>query len=258
MIKLLLPQDKTQGKTTARGLWRNDNGKTYYDYLTLKRYDYLSNTDLELLRVKNNQEALFYTEFSRGYIFYNPNKIEVLKKVKKWSIKKGCLLKYRAFLRQLLRKYNGLTIYDDFDRYIIEVFYNIKRSSRVIKQRKLIKKLFENILKAKNITEKINLQIKNDEIRAISSARYYNDGSVRKLVLNIGGIKRFSKYGYSNRYYPNRHEKLGFVIGNRKIQLRFIIYHELHHLITLSGNELEADNYAIENLKQDGLLKIEA
>ena len=36
MIKVFIPQDKTQGKTSIRGLWLNDKGQLFYDYLKVK------------------------------------------------------------------------------------------------------------------------------------------------------------------------------------------------------------------------------
>ena len=37
MIKVFIPQDKTQGKTNIRGLWLNDKGQLFYDVKFTKK-----------------------------------------------------------------------------------------------------------------------------------------------------------------------------------------------------------------------------
>ena len=66
------------------------------------------------------------------------------------------------------------------------------------------------------------------------------------------------KNGYNDNYYYNgRGKRLNFVICNKKLALRFVILHELGHckLREVNNNsEYGADSYAIEQLKQEGLL----
>lgn len=132
MIKVFIPQDKTQGKTDVRGLWINDKGKLFYDYLTIDKIKlpdhYLQaelNTQLEVLKVKYNQEALFYTFDSKGYIYYNHNRQDILRNKDEKRV-----LDIRDLKRQIkefLRCYKGVTIYKELyqGRYIfrLEAYY---------------------------------------------------------------------------------------------------------------------------------------
>jgi len=135
MIKVFIPQDKTQGKTNVRGLWINDSGKIFYDYLkisfsTQKHYRYAEKQKfynrLNYLKIKYNQEAIFYTYNSynddKGFIYYNYNKIEVLPKVIRLEIGKD-RANLKGLIKRLLRNYKGLTIYTEPKGYLLEVYY---------------------------------------------------------------------------------------------------------------------------------------
>jgi len=127
MIKILIPQIKSKGKTNIRGLWLAENNKLYYDYLTeqIIDLDYNSNNTtvveyLEYLRVKYNQIAIFFSVDNSGYVYYSKDKIEVLPNSFSVNINKNVL---KAYSKKLLRDYKGLTIYRLKDSYILKVYY---------------------------------------------------------------------------------------------------------------------------------------
>ena len=131
MIKILIPEIKTKtNKPDIRGLWLNDNHKLFYDYLRqdvlsfdidkasykIRFYDYL-----DKIKTKYNQEALFYDYNGIGFIYYNRDKIEILKHRIIKHIKRQDL---RHSIKEALRQYKGLTIYRDIQGYILEVYHN--------------------------------------------------------------------------------------------------------------------------------------
>jgi hypothetical protein len=123
MIKLYNIQKTKKRKTEARGFFL-DNGKIYYDYLTFRKIKENYKT-LEKIRIKQKQICLFYEKNNKGIIFYNPSKIETLnKKIIYIYIKKLKINSFKTFLKELLHKYNGFTIYNYRDYYKVEVFYN--------------------------------------------------------------------------------------------------------------------------------------
>ena len=131
MIKILIPQEKRNGKTTARGLWKNNLGRVCYDYLRLSKENFNLNNPYARFNFYNhledfkrfyNQEAIFYVIDKIGYCYYNKNKIEILphrifKEVLRTNLK--------TTLKDYLKKYSGLTIYNQAGRYFIEVFTTI-------------------------------------------------------------------------------------------------------------------------------------
>jgi hypothetical protein len=80
MIKVFIPtvKSKYNKKNLARGFWRSESGKIYYDYVSVKNYnlgindlygfnrfkDYLNN-----LKASYNQEAIFYVNGARLHYF---------------------------------------------------------------------------------------------------------------------------------------------------------------------------------------------
>jgi len=129
MIKILIPQDKKQGKASIRGLWLNDN-KIYYDYLKeeflnldIDRINYKNRFYLYLEQIKKEyrQEAIFYNYKNKGYIYYNRDKIEVLNHR---IIKQVLFKNLRQEIKKALRQYKGITIYIKDNNYILEVYYN--------------------------------------------------------------------------------------------------------------------------------------
>ena len=56
MIKVFLPVEKTkENKSYIRGLWHNDKGKLFYDYLKIEKHYY---NELTELKAKYKQECL--------------------------------------------------------------------------------------------------------------------------------------------------------------------------------------------------------
>ena len=136
MIKILIPELNKKIKTDIRGLWCNDRGKIFYDYLWIKELTsskkiYL--ITLEVLKRKYNQEAIFYIDDNDiGYIYYNKDKQDILHNKKGYIIPYDRLkfnrLELRQWLRRILKRYKGLTIYNDKAHYcyIVKVYYNRK------------------------------------------------------------------------------------------------------------------------------------
>jgi hypothetical protein len=124
MIKILIPQIKGRQKSKVRGFWYSqDTKRTYYDYLTKVSGQV---KELEFYKVKYNQESIFYTDTKtkQGYIYYNPNKIEVLKN--RSIIKLNWLKRHflRGLIKSALKLYGGVTIYLKKHSYILEVYHN--------------------------------------------------------------------------------------------------------------------------------------
>jgi hypothetical protein len=127
MIKIFIPINKGRNKTDIRGFWLNDNGKLFYDYITilnLKKSAYILK-QLETFRQYYNQEALFFTIKNKGYIYTKGNKIDVLNKHSIIEVKRlGRNTKLlKDYIRSALRLYKGLTIYIKSNSYILEVYY---------------------------------------------------------------------------------------------------------------------------------------
>ena len=118
MIKVFIPTDK-KVKSKVRGLWVNDKGKIYYDYLRIEKAEF---NDLKLLQEDYNQEALFYISGNNrtkkiGCI-YNKGDIGLLEHRIYAEIKS-----LRAEIKEALKLYGGVTIYKKGNKYFKEVFY---------------------------------------------------------------------------------------------------------------------------------------
>lgn len=125
MIKLFIPISKGRAKTEVRGFWYSqDTARTYYDYLKVVNTSYIEPKQLEHLKKKYNQECIAYIDTSLNCleIYYNKNKIEVLKNVIYTQVIKGRYSK--DLIKNLLKRYNGLTIYIKDGYYLVEAFYN--------------------------------------------------------------------------------------------------------------------------------------
>ena len=123
MIKVFIPQDKTQGKTNIRGLWLNDKGILFYDYLRIISTYNINTYILEDLKNKYKQEAFFYVRNNCGYIYNGLDKqISVLPKVIRFTIGKD-RANLKGLIKRLLRDYKGLTIYTEPEGYVLEVYY---------------------------------------------------------------------------------------------------------------------------------------
>ena len=136
MIKVFIPEIKGKVKTSVRGLWVNDRGILFYDYLKVKSLRFIygqgeNNSyalkELQFLKRWHKQEALFFTsghykEQNKGFIFYEQDKIDVLPKVLRFTIGKD-RANLKGLIKRLLRDYNGLTIYVKPEGYLLEVYY---------------------------------------------------------------------------------------------------------------------------------------
>jgi hypothetical protein len=119
MIKVFIPVIKGRVKASIRGFWRNEAGKTFYDYLRLSNRFYLL-AELEAIQKRYNQEAIAYIDKGILKIFYSRNKIEVLSHCIFKEVLRGNL---KAEIREALKVYGGITIYKKDNRYFKEIFY---------------------------------------------------------------------------------------------------------------------------------------
>ena len=123
MIKVFIPEIKGKIKTSVRGFWRNEAGKTFYDYLKVIHTYNLNTWILEDLKKKYNQEALFYTRFNCGYIFNGIDKnIIILPHRIYKEVARGNL---KVAIKEALKVYSGCTIYNEAGKYYLEVFTTI-------------------------------------------------------------------------------------------------------------------------------------
>ena len=129
MINLLLPEIKVKyQKSRIRGLWRNDAGRLFYDYLTEKSGDVFYLNDY---KIRYNQESIFYTSGARAYCYYAPEKVEcflnkseikILKNYDNLNYNHKVLLK--IYIKDYLKKYNGVTIIINKNDYTLISYYN--------------------------------------------------------------------------------------------------------------------------------------
>ena len=133
MIKVFIPELKRKNgkKELARGFWKNEAGRVYYDYISVKNWS-LSIADnsglnsfknyLEVLKSGYKQEAIFYVNDLIGNVYYSKDKIEVLphriyKEVLRDNLK--------VAIKEALKVYSGCTIYNEAGKYFLEVFTTI-------------------------------------------------------------------------------------------------------------------------------------
>ncbi len=121
MVKAYIPIDKRQGKASIRGLWKGSQG-VCYDYL--KR---ISLEPCQLVYVKKHyrQEAIFYREKDKAFVWYNTKKIETLNRQTYFGYDKQTR-GLKAFIKDLLKTYGGLTVYVREADYLFEVWHSQK------------------------------------------------------------------------------------------------------------------------------------
>jgi hypothetical protein len=120
MNKVFIPTDK-KNKSTVRGLWVNDKGKIYYDYLRIEHHSFLNPS---VTAKEYNQEAIFYIKNEQGYCFDNKTKLtEVLNKKIIYDIGFD-RHNLKGILKRALRDYKGCTIYQVANGYRIEAYYH--------------------------------------------------------------------------------------------------------------------------------------
>lgn len=265
MIKLFVPIDKTKKyKPELRVFWYSqESKKLYYDYIITKRYKNSNKSYIGYLKKKYNQESLFYLQNGQAKIFYNRDKIEILNRKLYFTAKNKKDLK--PLLKKLIKKYNGCTVYDlgfnylDY-RYKIEVWI---KSDKIEKRKKLVHDLIKKNIPSNfnrkliiKIIDKENISSGYSKIKSIIDTR---TGDIKSTIyIDLIALKDRIKSGYSDDYYKGRKNKLNFVLHNKKLALHFVILHELGHIVNTSFNhnsDVYADDYAISELKNQGLLK---
>lgn len=119
MIKAYIPDKKTkQGKANIRGLWYSKAQGVCYDYLHKAN---IQIEQLEHIKRHYKQEAIFYTERRKGFIWYNTRRIEQLNNQAYFAFDRG-KKGLKAYIKDLLKRYGGLTIYVREQNYLIEVW----------------------------------------------------------------------------------------------------------------------------------------
>jgi len=119
MIKVFIPEIKGRVKTEVRGFWRNEQGKTFYDYLSIVPLHFLGVDTFEEIKRKYNQEALFILSGETGFIYSDPLNIKQLRHYIFEEVKN-----LKAEIKQALSVYGGVTIYKIANKYYKEIFYN--------------------------------------------------------------------------------------------------------------------------------------
>lgn len=128
MIKIFIPQTQKTTKTAIRGLWRNDKGHLFYDYIdieylnwTLEDRRYLTRFYIYLDQIKKqlNQEAIFYQYQDKAYIYYGKDKIDVLNIRTQTTAKPG---QARRAIKEAIKAYGGITIYKRPGEILIEAW----------------------------------------------------------------------------------------------------------------------------------------
>lgn len=257
MYKIYLPTDKKTA--TARGYWKSDSGKVCKDYLRIIEADKVSNKILTAYCQEYKQEAIFYEVIGkrtgrklRAVIFYNKDKKDVLNRKRQWI----CIDK--AELREAIKRFKKADIVNytiekrPAGGYTLFTWYKIRDTKpRIRRHKKLIRKLIENICHKFN--KYPNIDVRYDVFGGIAgkASRYRN-----KLFIYTRNVRERAIYGYSNTsYYKGRGDKINpYIQHNVKKTLRFIILHELAHLLQAEDTphiqgEIEADAFALRYLK---------
>jgi len=119
-MKIFIPQDNKKEKTDIRGFWQ-EGKKLYYDYIKIENGKYNYNA-IEKIRTEKNQICLFYTDNKKAFIFYSPEKIDTLKNRVKFKIPKNRKISLKFCFKYILKKYNGFTLYNEKNFYVIEIW----------------------------------------------------------------------------------------------------------------------------------------
>ena len=107
-------------KTSIRGYWRDNNGKLYKDYISLytpKNPLDFDNKCRDLFFKK--EKAVFVRGKEKAFVIY-PEKQEILENNTIILKDKGKLSP--SFFKKLLSDYNGFTIFDAGEYYLIDIW----------------------------------------------------------------------------------------------------------------------------------------
>ena len=257
MYKIFIPTEKKQ--SIARGYWKSDSGKICRDYLRIVELEKISNKILTTYCQEYKQEAIFYEVISnktgrklRAVIYYNKNKKDILNVKRQWN----CIDKKE--LREAIKRFKIADIINytiekrPLGGYILFTWYKIAdKKRRVRKHKKLVKKLIEKICRKFN--QYPNINVRNDYYFGCAGKanRYEN-----KIFIYPKNVRTRAIEGYTNTsYYEGRGDKINSYIQHSvKKTLRFIILHELGHLLQpeleIIEGEIWADNFALQHINE--------
>ena len=120
MIKENCIYEVSKEKTSILGLWQDNKGKIYRDYISL--YYPKNHNDFEskiLLMFSHGEQCIFYRQDNKkAFILYeNENDIPLTKNIQ--------LIRYSLSfneIKKLLIQYNGITIFKINNGYLLEVW----------------------------------------------------------------------------------------------------------------------------------------
>lgn len=123
MIDLYIPQ---KINTNIKGLWLDNTGKPVIDNHKITVLPSIDFVNLEKTRIEYNQECLFYIDklIDKGFIFYSKNKIECLQKHRRIVFAHDRYFHYLPLIKNLLQQYKGLTVTENEDQFIIDIYYD--------------------------------------------------------------------------------------------------------------------------------------
>lgn len=120
MIKVLISRIKGRLKTDIRGFWRDERGKVHYDYLAVMEFNsFPSHKWIQRQCEMLKQKCIAIKEDNTLAICYSSGKIEKLNQRKYREIKN-----LRVEIKDILKKYNGVTVYKIDNKYFAEIYYN--------------------------------------------------------------------------------------------------------------------------------------
>jgi hypothetical protein len=128
MIKVFLPAIKGKNKTSVRGFWRNDKGKIFYDYLSIEikywdlyinKYSAIFRQYLKCILKDYKQEAVFYSQGNKGFIYNGKETITLTNRIYSEVLRTNL----KTEIKEALRIYGGVTIYQEAGRYFKEIYY---------------------------------------------------------------------------------------------------------------------------------------
>lgn len=121
MIKLYLPENRQNSK--VKGLWYNSKSRRIdFDSIRIEARQGLSVNSLDRLKRLYRQEAIFYIDRGKAFIYYNRAKIEALRHCNRAIVKRGNFRQLRAKIKEFISTFGGLTIYRQKNQYTIEAW----------------------------------------------------------------------------------------------------------------------------------------
>lgn len=117
MVKIFYTNNKI--KSNKIGLWHNQN-KLYHDNLIIRKINH-GNLNYAIKSIFNNTSeiCIFYKIGNCGHIINRQNEITILKN--RLLLKRNKINKHE--IKDLIKKFNGITIYKKSNYFLIEIFY---------------------------------------------------------------------------------------------------------------------------------------